>query len=59
MPPYVRPSKQVGLRIPAEMLAWLEATAKAEDRSVPYLIRKIIQEQMAREPKAKKPKAKS
>jgi len=41
------------------MLAWLEARAKEEDRSVPYLIRKIIQEQMARETKAKKPKAKN
>ncbi len=59
MPPYVRPSKQVGMRLAPEMLAWLEARAKEEDRSVPYLIRKIIQEQTARETKAKKPKAKS
>jgi predicted DNA-binding protein len=57
MPPYVRPAKQIGLRLPPEMLAWLEAVAKAEDRSVPYIIKKILSARMAREAKPKKTKA--
>jgi hypothetical protein len=39
-----------------QFLAWLEAKPKAEDRSFPYLLRKLVQAEMAREPKAKKPK---
>ena len=43
-----------------QFLAWLEAKAKAEDRSTPYLLRKLIQAAMARgaTAKAKKPKPK-
>ena len=44
-----------------QFLAWLEAKAKAEDRSIPYLLRKPIQAEMAcgATAKAKKPKPKS
>ena len=41
-----------------QFLVWLEAKAKAEDRSIPYLLRKLIQAEMAREAKTKKPKPK-
>ncbi len=40
-----------------QFLAWLEAKPKAEDRSIPYLLRKLIQAEMAREAKAKKTEA--
>ena len=44
-----------------QFLVWLEAKAKAEDRSIPYLLRKLIQAEMACETRAKtkKKKAKS
>ena len=50
MPRYVRPSKQIGLRLPPEMLAWLEAAA-SEDRTVAYVIKRLIAAEMAREAK--------
>lgn len=40
--PYVRPTRQIGLRLPKDMLDWLEAEAKADDRNVPYLIRLAV-----------------
>ena len=57
MPSYVRPSKQIGLRLAPEMLAWLEAAATSEDRTVAYVIRRLIAAEMAREEAAKKRKA--
>jgi predicted HicB family RNase H-like nuclease len=60
MPAYVRPSKQIGLRVPADMHAWLQAEAKQQDRSLPYVIKQILAAEMAREQKAaKKPRPKS
>jgi hypothetical protein len=56
MPGYVRPTKQIALRLMPEMLAWLEATAKEQDRSLAYVIKRILAEEMARETKPK-PKA--
>jgi hypothetical protein len=59
MPTYERPTKQIGLRVPPPLLAQLEAIAKAEDRSVPYVIKRILADemlrrQMTREAKPKK-----
>ena len=57
MPAYVRPTKQIALRLMPEMLAWLEATAKEQDRSLAYVIKRILAAEMARAAKAKQPKA--
>ena len=56
MPAYVRPTKQIGLRLAPELLAQIEAVAKAEDRSVSYVIKRILVEEMARRASAKKTK---
>jgi hypothetical protein len=57
MSAYVRPTKQIAFRLTLEMHGWLEATAKEQDRSLAYVIKRIIAAEMAREAKAKKPKA--
>ena len=57
MPTYVRPSKQTGLRLPADMHAELIAIAKKEDRSLPYVIKRLLAEGLERE-RAKKMRAK-
>jgi hypothetical protein len=57
MPPYVRPSKQLGLRLPPEIYDWVQAVAKEEDRSAGNVIKRILAAEMARAEKTKKPKA--
>jgi hypothetical protein len=47
--PYVRPTHLVGVRLPKEDLEWLEARAKADDRSVPYVIKRLIADARAQE----------
>jgi hypothetical protein len=53
MPTYVRPSKQIGLRLPADLHTELTAIAKKEDRSLPYVIKRLLGEGLERE-RAKK-----
>jgi hypothetical protein len=57
LPPYVRPTKQIGLRLPEVLHAQLAAIAKDEDRSIAYVIKRLLAEGLARE--AKKARAKS
>ena len=56
MPPYVRPSKQLGLRLPPEIYAWVQSVATEEDRSAANVIKLILAAEMARA--SKRPKAK-
>ena len=56
MPPYVRPSKQLGLRLPPEIYAWVQSVATEEDRSAANVIKRILAAEMARA--SKRPKAK-
>jgi hypothetical protein len=59
MPPYVRPSKQIGLRLPPEIYDWVQSVATEEDRSAANVIKRILAAEMAREakrPKMKRPK---
>ena len=51
MPAYVRPSVQIGLRLPPDLHAELMAIAKKEDRSLPYIIKRLLAEGLAREAK--------
>ena len=58
MPPYVRPSKQLGLRLPPEIYDWIQTVAKEEDRSAANVIKRILAAEMARSAKPKKTAAK-
>jgi hypothetical protein len=51
-----RPVPQIGLRLSPDVFAWLEKQAKEEDRSLPYLIKRILTAEMKRET-ASKPSA--
>jgi hypothetical protein len=57
MPTYERPTKQIGLRVPPQLLGWLTAVAKAEDRSVPYVIKRILADEMLRQEMTRERKA--
>ena len=57
MPPYVRPTKPIGLRVSPEMRTWLEGLAKEEDRSLAYVVKRILAAEMAREARTKKAEA--
>lgn len=50
-----RPVRQIGVRLPPEILAWLEAIAKQQDHSVPHVIRRKLEAEFAREMKKTKP----
>ena len=50
-----RPVRQIGIRLPPEVLAWLEAIAKEQDHSVPHVIRRKLEAEFAREMKKAKP----
>jgi hypothetical protein len=50
-----RPVRQIGVRFPPEVLAWLEAIAKQQDHSVPHVVRRKIEAEFAREMKKAKP----
>jgi hypothetical protein len=52
--PYVRKVRQIGLRLPRDMLDWLEAEAKADDRNVSYVIRLALTEFRQRREKGRK-----
>ena len=51
MPENVR---QIGLKLQPDLIAWLEAKAKAEDRPLAYIVRRILIEKKASEERAKK-----
>ena len=53
------PTKQVGLRLAPDVVAWLQAKADADQRSLAFVVMALVREQMAREAKSKKAKAKS
>jgi predicted transcriptional regulator len=42
---------QIGLRLPPDLHAELVAIAKKEDRSLPYVIKRLLAESLAREAK--------
>ena len=46
MPEKVR---QIGLKLSPELIEWLEARAKAEDRPLAYVVRRILIERKAAE----------
>jgi predicted transcriptional regulator len=50
-----RPTRQIGIRLSPEILAWLEAIAKEQDHSVPHVIRRKLEAEFAREMKKTKP----
>jgi hypothetical protein len=51
------PTKPVSLRLAPDVVAWLTARAKADDRSLAYVVMRIVRAEMEREQKAKKRKA--
>ena len=50
------PTKAVGLRLAPDVVEWLKARAKADDRSLAYVVMQIVRAEMEREQKAKKRK---
>jgi hypothetical protein len=50
------PTKAVGLRLAPDVVEWLKARAKEEERSPAFLVTRLIRQQMAREAKPKKAK---
>ena len=50
------PTKPVSLRLAPDVVAWLKARAKADDRSLAYVVMQIVRAEMEREQKAKKRK---
>jgi hypothetical protein len=48
---------QIGIKVPSDMLAWLKACARAEDRPLAYLVKRILAEKMAADERATKPRA--
>jgi hypothetical protein len=54
---FMPPTPALGLRrLPADVAQWLRARAAAEERSLAFIVARLIREQMAREAKTKKPK---
>ena len=51
------PTKPVSLRLAPDVVEWLAARAKADQRSLAFIVMQICREQMAREAKSKRPKA--
>jgi predicted DNA-binding protein len=45
------PTRQIALRLPHEMVEWLELRAKQDDRSFAYVVKKIVEAEMQRERK--------
>jgi hypothetical protein len=48
------PTKSVSLRLAPDVVEWLTARAKADQRSLAFIVMQLAREEMARE--AKKPK---
>jgi hypothetical protein len=51
------PTPALGLRIPPDAAEWLKARARADRRSLAFIVTELIRAEMAREQKAKKRKA--
>jgi hypothetical protein len=47
-------TRQIGLRLPLDLIEWLQARARAEDRPMAYVARRILAERKAAEERAKK-----
>jgi hypothetical protein len=52
------PTPALGLRIPRDAAEWLRARAAAEERSLAFIVTRLIRQAMANEERAKKTKAK-
>ncbi len=48
------PTKTTSLRLPADVLEWLKAQAEADQRSLAFIVSKVVREAKARAAKAKK-----
>ena len=53
---FMAPTKAVGLRLAPDVVEWLKARAKADDRSLAYVVMQIVRAEIEREQKAKKRK---
>ena len=53
--PDAKPSTtiQVGLRLPKTTVDWLRRRALSEERSVSFIVRKLVEAEMAKEPRSK------
>jgi hypothetical protein len=53
--------RQIGLKLDAELIGWLEECARREDRALAYIVRRILIEKKTSEERAaartKKPKS--
>jgi hypothetical protein len=54
---FMAPTKAVGLRLAPDVVAWLTARAKADQRSLAFIVIELVRAEMAREAKAKKAKS--
>jgi hypothetical protein len=50
------PTKAVGLRLAPDVVEWLTARARAEQRSLAFIVMELVRQEMAREAKPKKTK---
>ena len=50
------PTKVTGLRLAPDVIEWLTARARADRRSLAFIVMEIVRQEMAREAKAKKAK---
>jgi uncharacterized protein (DUF4415 family) len=53
----VAPKRQISVRLPADVLAWVQSRGTETQRSVAFILAELVRAEMAREAKAKKPKA--
>ena len=49
-------TKSVSLRLAPDVLEWLMAHAKADQRSLAFIVMALVRQEIAREARAKKPK---
>jgi hypothetical protein len=50
------PTKPVSLRLAPDVLEWISARARSDQRSLAFIVMALVREQMAREAAAKKRK---
>jgi hypothetical protein len=50
------PTKAVGLRLAPDVVEWLTARARADQRSLAFIVMELVRQEMAREAKPKKTK---
>ena len=55
----IEDTKQIGLRLPLDVVAFLERKAAEDDRPLAYVARKILMERMQAEEGGKPPKKRS